>query len=142
MCTIISRWTLTVLAFNLLCQVRQTNQRIPESLHNDSPCRWWLYLFHKLIKFTKQALLGIAVLLMDGVHGDSTQSQHTSKCLGLRLNFKYFTDNIRNVFLIQRPVFECVGLCKRKAKNSTPSRSPVGKFSNCIYTSIALLQVT
>ena len=109
------------------------NKRISESLRNDSPCRWWLHLFHKLIKHTKQALLGIAVLLMDGVHGDSGQSQHTSKCIGLCLDFKYLTDNSRNVSFIQRPIFERVSLCKRKAENSTPSRSPVGKFSSCIH---------
>ena len=71
-------------------------------------------MLHKLIKYTEQALLGIAVLQMDGVHGDSGQSQHTSKSLGLRLNFKYFTDHIRNVFLVQRPVFERVRLYKRR----------------------------
>ena len=118
MCTVISGGKWTILAFNLLGQIMLTNKTIPESLYNDSPCRRWLHLLHKLIKYTKQALLGIAVLLMDGVHGDSGQSQHTSKRLGLRLNFKYFTDHLRNIFLIQRPVFERVSLCKRRAKNS------------------------
>ena len=132
--TMISGGKWTVLAFNLLGQAMLTNQGIPESLQNDSPCRQWLHLLHKLIKYTNQALLGIAVLLMDGVHGDFGYSQHASKCLGLRLDFKYFTDHLRNIFLIQRPVFERVSLCKRKAENSTPPRSPTGKLIATLQT--------
>ena len=128
MCTF-SGGTWTVLAFNLLGQVMLTNKRIPESLHNDSPRRWWLNLFHKPINYTKQALLGIAVLLMDGVHRDFGQSQHTSKCFGLRLDFKYFTDHLRNVIVIQPSVFERVSLCKGKAEKLKRRRVRLSKNS-------------
>ena len=101
---------------NAISQAMLTNKRIPESLHNDFPCRRWLHLLHELIKYTNQALLGIAVLQVNGVHGDFGDSQHTSKCLGLRLNIKYFTDHLRNVLLTQKSIFELVSLCKRKAK--------------------------
>ena len=116
MCTIISGGTWTVLAFNLLGQAALTNKRIFESLHNDPPCGRWLHLFYKLINYTNQALLGVAVLQVDGVHGDFGQSQHASKSFGLRLNFQYFTDHIWNVFFTQRLGFERVSLCKRKAE--------------------------
>ena len=118
-----------MLPLNLMSQVMVANKRIPESLQNDSPCRWWFHLFHKLIKYTKQALLGIAVLQVDGVHDVFGQSQHTSICLGLRLNFNYFTDHLLNVIVIQPSVFERFSLCKwRGEKTQTPSRS-FGKFS-------------
>ena len=121
-----------MLPFNLMSQVTEANQRIAESLQNDSPCRWWLHLFHKLIKYTDQALLGIALPLMDGVHGDFGQSQHTSKYVGLRLHVKYFTGNVRNVIVIQPSVFERVSLCKRKAESRKILRAKT-RSPNCLY---------
>ena len=114
--TIISGGTWTVLALNLLGQAMLTNQRMPESLHNDSPCRWWIHLLHKLIKDSKESILRITVLLINGVDSGFRQFQHTSKFVGFRSNVKYFTHHIWNIIWTQKSVFERVSLCKRRAE--------------------------
>ena len=131
MYTIISGGTWTVLVLNLLGQARLINIRIPESLQNDSPCRWWLHLFHQLVNDMKQAILGITVLLMNGLDCGCRQFQCSSKKFGFRSHVKYFTHHVRNIILTQNSVFKLVSLCKGKRKSKTPtqSRSPVGIFS-------------
>ena len=146
--TIISGGMWTVLALNLLGQARVTNQRISESLHNDSPCRWWLHLFQKLNNDMQQAISGVTVLLMNSIDSGFRQFQHTSKFVGFHSHVKYFTHHIWNIIMTQNSVFEHVSRCKRKAKNSMPSCSPVAKFSELkrvaqtIYTSNTFSQVS
>ena len=122
-----------MLQFNLMSQAMVANQRIPESLQNDSPCRRWLHLFHKLIKDSKESILGITVLLINGVDSGFRQFQHASKFVGFRSHIKYFTHHVRNITLTQNSVFERVSLCKSKAK--IPKRRQARPRSpNCIYT--------
>ena len=140
MCTIISVGRWTVLALNLLGQARMTNQRMPESFHNDPPCRWWLQLFHKLIKDSKESILRITVQLIDGVDSGFRQFQHTSKFVRFRSHVKYIAHHVWNIILIQNSVFERVSVYKRKRKNSNAVALACWKIlsaktrgSNCMY---------